>query len=435
VQGGLVVGATILLGNITGFFRVAVTAYLLGTHARADALAVAIGPLDTLNSVVVNTMLFAFVPMLLLRHAGDRGALFARAARVFVSIFAGVSFATALFAPQLIAILGPGLAAPERAQAVVLLRWLAPSTLCTTGAALFSALLYTERRFVIPGMYQTCLNGATIAGALLLRKTMGVNGFAIGYTVGSASQLLLAWAFSRDLRHEPRSKLHVPVAEVLLKPGMFLLYAGLISGNLVVTRIFATHAGPGMAAAFDYSMRCLSVVLAYLVYPVATTLVPEIARLRGTNETSKAYSLIDTGVFLMAIVAVLSCALGITLRTPIIALLFERGSFTSQSTQLVSAVFLGFAPSLIGWALLDLVARCFFALNRPKLPLISAFIPIAVNLAVTSTLRSQGRLTSPITLGLGASAGLIAGFAALFAMIHVRRQTATLEQVQLTTAP
>ena len=49
MQGGLVVGATILLGNITGFFRVAVTAYLLGTHARADALAVAIGPLDTLN--------------------------------------------------------------------------------------------------------------------------------------------------------------------------------------------------------------------------------------------------------------------------------------------------------------------------------------------------------------------------------------------------
>ena len=313
VQGGLVVGATILLGNITGFFRVAVTAYLLGTHARADALAVAIGPLDTLNSVIVNTMLFAFVPMLLLWHAGDRAALFARAARIFVLIFAGVSVATALFAPQLITILGPGLAVPERVQAAVLLRWLAPSTLLTAVAATFSAQLYTERRFIIPGMYQTCLNGATIAGALLLFKTMGVNGFAIGYTTGSALQLLLAWSFSRDLRHEPRSKLQVPVAEVLSKPGMFLLYAGLISGNLVVTRIFATHAGSGMAAAFDYSMRCLSVVLAYLVYPVATTLIPEIARLRGTNETSKAYSLIDTGIFLMAIAAVLSCVVGVLL--------------------------------------------------------------------------------------------------------------------------
>ena len=77
------VGAGILLGNITGFFRVAVTAYLLGTHARADALAVAIGPLDTLNTVIVNTMLFAFVPMLMLRTDGDRAALFARRPRVF----------------------------------------------------------------------------------------------------------------------------------------------------------------------------------------------------------------------------------------------------------------------------------------------------------------------------------------------------------------
>jgi putative peptidoglycan lipid II flippase len=421
VQGGLVVGACILLGNVTGFFRVAVTAYLLGTHTRADALAVAIGPLDTLNSVIVNTMLFAFVPMLMLRQAGDRAALFARAARVFTYIFPGLSLATALFAPQWIAILGPGLAAPERAQAVTVLRWLAPSTLFTAASASFSALLYTERRFVIPGMYQTCINGGTIAGALLLSKTMGVNGFAIGYTAGSGIQLLLSWHFSRDLRHEPRSTLHVPIGEVLLKPGMFLLYAGLIAGNLVVTRIFATHAGPGIAAALDYSMRCLSVVMAYLVYPVATTLVPEIARLRGTNESAKANKLIDSGVLLMAIAAVLSCALGVLLRKPVIALLFERGSFTAESTQLVSAVFLGFAPSLIGWALLELIARCFFALNRPKLPLIAAFIPITVNLAVMSILRSESLLTSPLSIGLGASIGFLAGFATLFTMIHARK--------------
>jgi putative peptidoglycan lipid II flippase len=435
VQGGLVIGACILLGNITGFFRVAVTAWLLGTHARADALAIAIGPLDTLNSVILNTMLFAFVPMLLLRSDGDRTALFARAARVFLFIMAAVSLATALFAPQLIAVLGPGLAAPERAQAVILLRWLAPSTLFAASGATFSALLYTQRRFVVPGLYQTCLNGATIAGALLLRKTMGVNGFAIGYTTGSAIQLLLTWSFSRDLRRERRSRLHVPVAEILVKPGMFLLYAVLIAGNLVVTRIFATHVGPGMAAAFDYCMRCVSVVIAYLVYPVAATLVPEIARLRGTDETAKAYSLIDKGVVLMAIAAALSCATGVLLRTPLIALLFERGSFTPESTRLVSGVFLGLAPSLIGWSLLELIARCFFALDRPRLPVIAAFIPITVNLVVSSILRAEGRLTSPVTLGLGASIGLLTGFAALFAMIHVRRQSARLDELQLTTAP
>lgn len=421
MQGGLVVGACILIGNITGFFRVAVAAYLLGTHARADALAVAMGPLDTMNSVIVNTMLFAFVPMLMLWQGGDRAALFHRSARVFAWLFGAVSVSTALFAPQWIAILGPGLAAPERAQATQLLRWLAPSTLFAAGASVFSALLYTERRFLVPGLYQLCLNVATVAGALFLWKSLGVNGFAIGYTTGSAIQLLLTWFFTRELRRERRSDLHVPLTDVLLKPGMFLLYAGLISANLVVTRIFATHAGSGMAAAFDYCMRCVSVVLAYLVYPVASTLVPEIARLRGANQSPRAYALIDRSVLLMAIAAVGSCALGVALRTPIIALLFQRGSFTPESTRLVATVFLGFAPSLIGWAMLDLIARCFFALNRPKLPVCAAFVPIAVNFAVTSLLLANGRLNNPLALGFGPSLGFLAGFAALFTAIHFRK--------------
>jgi putative peptidoglycan lipid II flippase len=427
VHGGLVVGAGILLGNITGFFRVAVTAYLLGTHSRADALSVAMGPLDTLNSVIVNTMLFAFVPMLLLRHQGERAALFARSARVFGIVLLALSAAAAIFAPQVIAVLGPGLAAPERAQSVLLLRLLAPATLFAGAAAIFSALLYTDRRFLVPALYQTCLNGGTIAGALLLRKWIGVNAFAVGYTAGAALQLLLTWSFSRELCRVPRSHLNISLSGVLSKPGMFLAYAGLIAGNLVVTRVLATHGAPGTAAAFDYCMRCVNVVIAYLVYPVATTLVPEIARLRGLNQTPKAYSLIDRSVAIMAVAAAVSCAIAVLLRTPVIALLFERGNFTAESTRLVSAVLAGFAPSLLGWALLDLIARCFFALDRPRLPLIAAVVPITLNIAITSILRAEGKLMDPAMLGIGASIGLLAGFAALFAMIHLRRKTAKLE--------
>src|ERR1035441_5613010 len=213
---------------------------------------------------------------------------------------------------------------------------------------------------------------------------MGVNGFAIGYTTGSALQLGLTWFFSRNLRRVQASRVSIPFSEIVMRPGMFMLYAGLIAGNLVVTRTFATHGGPGMAAAFDYCIRCVNVVMAYLVYPVAATLVPEIARLRGRNETPKAYALIDRSLVVMAIAATISCATGVMLRTPVIALLFERGNFTPESTRLVSAVFLGFAPSLIGWAMLELIARCFFALNRPKLPLMAAFIPITINVIVTS---------------------------------------------------
>ncbi len=426
VHGGLIVGAGLLLGNITGFFRVAVTAYLVGTHARADALAVATGPIDTLNSAIVNTMLFAFVPMLMLRHGTDRIALFAQGSRAFLFVLGVVSVTTILLAPQIVSAMGPGMAIAQQDEAVTLLRLLAPSTVFAGCAGIFSALLYTERRFIVPGLYQACLNGATIAAALSFWKLTGVNGFAIGYTTGAALQLLLTWRATRELRRQSKSTLRLPLSEILAKPGMFLLYATLMAANVVVTRAFATHGGPGMAAAFEYCLRCASVVLAYLVYPVASTLVPELSRLRGTNDTRKAYSLINRSVGMMALASAAACTIGILLRTPVISALFQRGSFTPQSTLLVSAVFLGYAPSLVGWALMDLIARCFFALDRHRLPLAAAFIPVTLNVLIMSFLRAEGKLGDPAMLGAGASAGLAAGFAALFAMIHIRRKNEAL---------
>lgn len=429
----MVVGAGILIGNVTGFFRVAVTAYLLGTHTRADTLAVAMGPLDTLNSVVVNTMIVGFVPMLMLVERGEqRLALFRQCAKVFAMILAACSTAIALFAPFLIDLLGPGLSAAQHANAVVLLRFMAPSTLIAGASSIYAALLYTERRFVIPAIYQACLNGATVAIALGFWGVFGEHGFPVGYVCGACLQLALTWYFSRDLRREPTPATQLPIGNILVKPGMFLLYAGMLALNMIVTRAFATHAGIGSAAAFDYCIRCVNVVIAYLVYPISNSLLPEIARLRGIGDTQKAYRLIDKSVGWMAAGSVLSCAAAVALRTPAISLLFERGSFTAQSTLLVSSIFLGFAPSLIGWSLLDLVSRSFFALDRPKLPAIAAFVPVTINVLVMSVLHATHKLNNPATLGWGASIGLIAGFASLFAMIHLRKRTFESREVPVT---
>ena len=135
-------------------------------------------------------------------------------------------------------------------------------TLFAGSAAIFSALLYTERRFLVPGLYQACLNGATIAGALLLRKDRRER-LRHRLHGGHRVQLLLTWSFSRDLRRAPRSKLRVPLVEILLKPGMFLLYAGSDRRQPGGHAHLRHTCGPGMAAAFDYCMRCVSVVMAY----------------------------------------------------------------------------------------------------------------------------------------------------------------------------
>jgi peptidoglycan biosynthesis protein MviN/MurJ (putative lipid II flippase) len=87
VRGGLTIVAGVLTGNVLGFIRVAVIAYLLGTRSHADSLAVAMGPLDTVNAVLLNSIVFAFVPMLTAANGEDRTALFLKLTRCFLWVF------------------------------------------------------------------------------------------------------------------------------------------------------------------------------------------------------------------------------------------------------------------------------------------------------------------------------------------------------------
>jgi putative peptidoglycan lipid II flippase len=429
VRGGLVVGAGILAGNIVGFVRVGVTAWFLGTHAHADALAVAVGPVDTLSTAIINTLLVSFVPMLMLRGSADRAAMFQKAAHVFTGVLAAISAAVFALAPQFITLLGPGLAAEQHDQATLLLRVLAPGIFFSGTSAIFAALLYTERRFIIPAFYQACVNGATILGAMFLWKLIGVYGFAVGYTLGTATQLILTWSASRGLARSLKGLGGtVPgLSEILIKPGMFLLYAALISANILVTRAFATHGGPGMAAAFDYCLRCISVVVAYLVYPVANSLVPEIAQLQRAHNSARAFSLIGRSMRLMAACAIAACGLGLLVRTQAIEILFQRGSFTHESTLLVSAVFLGFAPAIVGWALMDLGSRCLFALDRTRLPVLAALVAVTINVVVMLVFGWPYSLNHPSMLAVGASTGLLVGFAALYVSLKMTKLAQVLE--------
>ena len=419
MRGGLTIVAGVLVGNVLGIGRVALVAYLLGTHSYADSLAVAMGPLDTLNSVLINSMVFAFVPMLTAAQGGQRTALFLKLTRCFLWVFSLVSAAVIVSAPWLMRALAPGLDPRYFATSVNILRILSLSTMAAGVAAVQCAMLYTDRRFAPAAFYQAALNVFTIAGALCLWKFVGVYAFAIGYTAGAWAQLSIVYfAARRGLDTAGAPVCDVRWRDILTKPAFFVVYAAGIGLNITFTRAYATHAGPGMAAALDYCMRGVGVPLAILVNPISNSVLPEIARLRSLFRLRDALRLIDRTVALTALAAVAGCSFALVFREQAIGLLFQRGSFTAESTRLVASAFLGLGPSLVGWSLIEITSRSLFALDRPWPPVIAAFIPVLLNVAVTPRLGSS----RPAYLGVGASVGLIAGFAVLFVTAHTSRK-------------
>jgi putative peptidoglycan lipid II flippase len=418
VRGGLTIVAGIVAGNILGFFRVAITAYFLGTRSAADSLAVAIGPIDTLNQALINTIIFGFVPMLTELKGAGRVALFLKVNRLFTNFFLALTAAILTLAPQLIRLLAPGLPADFVPQAVAILRIGSLSILAVGVTAIHSALLYTDRRFAPSAFHQATLNVLTIVGAVSLWRVVGIYGFAFGYTAGAWTQFALVyWAARSDPPPERPPACTIHWREIISKPASILVYSGFLALNIIATRAYATHVGPGTAAALDYCMRCIGVPLTFLVSPMSNSLLPEIARLRSLFRWREAFRLIDRTLALAGLASLAACAVGIAVRGPVIALLFQRGSFTADSTRLVSAVFLGFAPSLVGWTLFELTARSLFALDRPLLPLTASAIPALFNLVYLLSLRNP----EPEFIGLGASLGFLCAFAVLFALTHAKR--------------
>lgn len=418
VRGGLTLVAGVLTGNVLGFVRVAVTGSLLGTDSRADSLAVAIGPIDTLNSVLLNSMLFAFVPMLTACTGPERTSLFFKLNRSFAWLFAAITGMVVLAAPWLMHALAPGLDPRYFQTSVKVLRILSFSTIAAGAAAVNCTLLYTDRRFAPTAFYQAALNVCTIVGALALWKVLGVYAFAIGYTAGAWAQLAIVHFAAHSGLHSDAPPCRIHWREMLGKPAYFVVYAAGLGMNIIFTRAYATHAGPGMAAALDYCMRGVGVPMALLVTPISNSLLPEIARRRSLFRIREAFRLIDRTIALTALAAVAGCAFALLFREPAIRLLFERGKFTAESTTLVSAVFLGLGPSLIGWSLLEINARSLFALDRPGPPVLAAWIPVTCNVALTLWLRSF----RSEWIGLGSSVGLLTGFLALFVMAHTNRK-------------
>jgi putative peptidoglycan lipid II flippase len=419
VRGGLIIVAGTLAGNILGVLRVAVTAYLLGTRSRADSLAVAIGPMEALNAVLINSMVFAFVPMLAAREAAGRVALFLELRRRFRWVFSAAALAVIVAAEPIARILAPGLDAAYVPAAVLNLRILALSSPAAGIAAVHCAALYTERRFGPTVFYSAALNLGTAIGALALWKALGVYAFAIGYSAGAWAQLAIVVIASRSfVAGGATTRCDVRWRDLLVKPVFFLLYAAGLAGNITFTRAYATQAGPGMAAAIDYCLRGVSVPLALMVNPVTNSLLPEIARLRNLLRLREAFRLIDRTVAWGTLAVVAGCGFAILFRRPVIALLFQRGSFTAESTQLVSAVFVGLAPCIIGWSLIEIAGRSLFALDRPWLPVCASFLPLLLNVIFTLGLRNL----QPEWIGVGASLGLLAGFAALFFALQLCRR-------------
>lgn len=377
------------LSNIIGLFRQILISRAFGTDKAIDAFYAASTYPDLIFSLVAGGALAsAFIPTFTGLLAKDERAsawkLASSIANLILVSLSVLSIVSAVFAPQIIRyILAPDFSADQQTLAASLLRILLITPAIFGLSGLTMGILNAHQRFLLPALAPSMYWIGMIFGLIFLVPSLGVYGLAWGAALGAAFHLGVQIP---DLLKLP-SRAYLPtlgldnasVREVGRLMGPRLLGVAVVQLNFVVNVIIATGLSEGSLAAIKYAWQVMTMPQVVIAQAIAIAALPTFSAQaargeKGEMRTSLAATL--RGVLFLSLPASLGL---IILRQPLIALLFQRGSFNAHSTDLVAWALLWYAAGLVGHNVVEILSRAFYALRDTKTPVFVGAAAMTLN--------------------------------------------------------
>ena len=395
------VGGATASSRVLGFVRDMFIAAALGTGPVADAFFVAFRFPNLFRRLFAEGAFnSAFVPLFAKSLEGDGEEEARRFAEEALSgLLTALLVVTAvieIFMPLFTYVLAPGFSAdPEKFDLTVVLTRIAfPYLTFVSLVALYSGVLNARGRFAAAAFAPALLNVVLIATLIAvfwlgLANTPSAGVWLTwGTTVGGIAQLAaLVWATAHDgmvLRLVwPRLTSRLRRLAALALPGV--LAGGITQINIVIGTMIASLA-PGAVSYLYYADRIYQLPLGIVGIAIGIVLLPDLSRhLRGGRHDLVDFTQNRALEFAMALTLPASVAL-IVMAHPIIALLYQRGSFDASDTAATSGALTAFAAGLPAFVLVKVFSPGFFAREDTRTPMWFAGITVAVNVTVSLAL-------------------------------------------------
>jgi putative peptidoglycan lipid II flippase len=191
----------------------------------------------------------------------------------------------------------------------------------------------------------------------------------------------------RQARYYPALGLSDPnVRQVFRLMAPRLLSVGIVEINFLVNAIIASGLPTGSLTALTNAFTIMLMPQALIAQSTAIAALPTFSAqaARGAlGELRATLARTLRGVLFLALPATLGLML---LRTPIVGMLFQRGAFTFESTELVAWALLWYAIGLPAHAVLEVVVRAFFALKDTLRPVLVSLAAMGLNIVLSLTL-------------------------------------------------
>ncbi|MCZ7546991.1 MAG: murein biosynthesis integral membrane protein MurJ [Anaerolineae bacterium] len=388
--------SVVALGNVAsrvlGLARETLIANFFGAGALVDAFRIAvIIPRSVFDLLIGGHASSALVPVFSAYASQHGKAALWQLTSAMLSLVAAAMAALVLLvellAPALVYAVSSGASAEVQALASDLLRITAPAILFLSLATVLTGLLYALKRFSLPAFVGAAFNGVIVATTLLLADRLAITAMALGWLLGSVTQVLLQLPGLRDARlrftlnwrHPGVRRIFALYGPVMLSLVVDVLILRPVSYNL------ASHTGEASISYMEYATQLTQLPHGLVATAISIAILPTLSR-QAVALNGGFKSTLGQGLRMVTLLIVPAAVGLFVLAGPVINLILEHGEFTAQDTVMTT---LALRLYLIGlpFAAIDLLlVYAFYAQQDTLTPALVGVFSIVVYMIVALSL-------------------------------------------------
>ena len=390
-----IISAGNLSSRIVGLFREVAKSYFFGNGRSASAFELASNPPSLFYDLLIGGMLSsALVPTFSNLASDERDD--ARMAEFGKLVGALIGLATVgltvlvvvlwVYSEGLAIVLAGG---PLQDLALVasLLRITIPSIIFLNMSGILAAALYARRKFMFTAFTATAYNLTIILCVVLFEKNLGITALAVGMLAGSIFQVIMQVPGMGGIPIRLSLNWRLPGISQIIK--LFLPVAiGLALAQVaaLVSYIIAGHVGSEGPATMRYAAQVIQFPLGMIVVAVSSAILPALS-MHGHETSVDAFKgTLAQGMRLVGVLIVPASVGLYILAQPIVALLFQRGAFTAESTAYTALALRAAIPGLVFAAIDTPLIYAFYAQRDTLSPTLIGLISTVSYLVVLGVL-------------------------------------------------
>lgn len=419
---GLIIFVT-LLSRVTGFARTMVQASVYGANCQTDAFVAATVYPSLLFAGINGAITTTFIPLYtdIRERSGHEAAVRYTNTLITVLFVAlivleglGLVLAGVVQPLYLPGWVGQYCFGQSKLLLTLQLTWVMLPALVFMGlSGVQAGLLQAENDFAWPAAVGIPQNFLYIAAVFMLWHRYGIFAAAVGTLIGGMSYVLwlsIPLRTRHGFRYRVRFRLRDPA---LIRMGRMVVPIFLSTfvgqAGYIVDRILATSLRAGSVTALQYSSLINNTVLGLFVTALVTALYPTLSRYIAQEDVPGFVAANRRSLILLTVVTMPIMVGVVVLRTPLVAVLFQRGAFTSEATQETSFALAFFSLGLVALAYTSLLPRAFFALQDTRTPTTYGMLAVGVNI-VADLLLIHPLRQGGLALGTSLAQWALAGF-------------------------